>query len=80
MHSTVSVYLYGVIENQGIELCQVLNMVALYYMIVLFHETMQLLHVEEQLRHLTGEMEKKQINTKHWHISPAAKALRHSLG
>lgn len=32
-------YLYGVIENQGIKLCQVLDMVALNYMVVLFHQT-----------------------------------------
>lgn len=47
-------YLDGVIEDQGVKLCQVLHVVALDYVAVLSHQDSQLLHVEEQLCHLAG--------------------------
>lgn len=47
-------YLDGVIEDQGVKLCQVLHVVALDYVVVLSHQASQLLHVEEQLCHLAG--------------------------
>lgn len=46
-------YLHGVIEDQSIKLCQVLDMVALNYRVVFLHEASYLLHVEQQLCHLT---------------------------
>lgn len=45
-------YLDGVIEDQGVKLCQVLHVVALDDVVVLSHQASQLLHVEEQLCHL----------------------------
>lgn len=53
-HAGLHGYLDGVIENQGVKLCQVLHMVALNYVVVLSHQTSQLLHVVEQLCHLAG--------------------------
>lgn len=65
MHTThllLSIYLYGILENQGIKLCEVLDMVSLNYMVVLNHQISYLVHVEQQLCHLT--MGKKKIDNR----------------